>query len=116
MVKLRLQGREEIIEAVALSFPSICSPLPRVVELHQCTHLQELDPADCLPQDEPPNSGDSTVDVLIGSDYYWDIIGGDIIQGTDGLVAMCSKFGWLISGPVESKNCGHITHGDIRIC
>ena len=25
-------------------------------------------------------------------------------------MALHSKFGWLISGPVKSKNCGHITH------
>ena len=49
VVKLKLQGREETVEVVALSFLGILSPLPRVVELHQCTHLQELDLSERFP-------------------------------------------------------------------
>ena len=114
VVKLKLQGREEVIEVLALSFPSIDSSLPRAVNLHQCFHLQELDLADCLP-DEPSNCSDSTVDAIIGSDYYWDIVEGEIIRGTEGLVAVRSKFGWLLSGPVKSKNCDYTTHSNVAI-
>jgi len=42
-------------------------------------------------------SSDSSIDVLIGSDYYWDVVDGEIIRGTDGVVAVSSKFGWLLS-------------------
>ena len=115
VVKLKLQGREETVEVMTLSFPSICSPLPRVVELRQCTSLQELDLADRLPQDESSHSSESTVDVLIGSDYYWDMVRGDIIRGTNGLVAVGSKFGWLISGPVKIQNRSHVTHSNLVI-
>ena len=103
VVRLNLQGRDEIIEVVALSFPRICSPLPRHVELNQCSNLQELDLADRPPLDETSNSSDSLVDVLIGSDYYWNVVDGEIIQGADVLVAVSSKFGWLLSGPVQSR-------------
>ena len=65
VVRLNLQGRDEVIEVVALSFPRICSPLPRHVELH--------------PLDEASDSSDATVDVLIGSDYYWDVVEGETI-------------------------------------
>lgn len=100
---------------VALSFSRICSPFPRHVELHQCSNLQELDLADRPPLDEVSNSSDCTVDVLIGSDYYWEVIEGEIIRGTEGLVAVLSKFGWLLSGPVKSKDYEYVTHYNVDI-
>ena len=115
VVRLNLQGRDEVIEVVALSFPRICSPLPRQVELHQCSNLQELDLADRPPLDEASNSSDSSVDVLIGSDYYWDVVEGEIIRGAEGLVAVRSKFGWLLSGPVKSKDHEYVTHSNVVI-
>jgi len=39
------------------------------------------------------------VDILIGADYYWRIIGSEIIRNHDGLTAVPSKVGWLIHGP-----------------
>ena len=45
----------------------------------------------------------SDVDMLIGSDYYWDVITGDLKRSGNGPVAVSSKFGWLLSGPVKSK-------------
>ena len=36
------------------------------------------------------------IDMLIGSDFYWDIITGEVARGDDKLVAL-SK--WLVSGP-----------------
>ena len=52
VVRLNLQGRDKVIEVIALSFLRICLPLHRHVELHQCSNLQELDLADCPPLDE----------------------------------------------------------------
>ena len=114
-MRLNLQGRDEIIDVIALSFPRICSPLPRHVELNPCSNLQELDLADRPPLDEAFNCSDSSVDVLIGSDYYWDVVDGEIIRGAGGLVAVRSKFGWLLSGPVQSKDCKNITHSNVVI-
>ena len=37
------------------------------------------------------------IDVLIGSDYYWNIITGEVARGDDKLVVVSSKFGWLVS-------------------
>ena len=34
-------------------------------------------------------------------DYYWDVVSGDIIRGNGGLVAIHSRFGWLVSGPLK---------------
>ena len=37
-----------------------------------------------------------TIYVLVGSDFYWDIVIGDIVS-----VSVRSKLGWLLSGPVK---------------
>ena len=46
----------------------------------------------------------NAVDILIGSDHYWDAVIGDVIRGKCGLVAVRSKFEWLLSGPARSTN------------
>ena len=104
LVKVKLQGKSnEIFEIIALGFHTICSPLPRAINLYQHRKLQHLDLADCAASD---NSGqcESTVDILIGSDFYWDLVLEEIHRQENGLVAMNSKFGWLISGPIKNSS------------
>ena len=48
-----------------LSFPAICSPLPTRVDASSYPHLQGLHLADC-------SDSQDSIDVLIGSDYYWE--------------------------------------------
>ena len=40
------------------------------------------------------------VDLLIGSDFYWNFLAGEIRRGEVGSVAMKTKVGWVLSGPV----------------
>ncbi|XP_068723357.1 uncharacterized protein [Montipora capricornis] len=51
--------------------------------------------------------GQESIDILIGSDYYWDLVTNEITQGEFGPTAVNSKFGWLISGPTNMRNTGH---------
>lgn len=44
------------------------------------------------------------IDILIGSDLYWQFITGDIIRGKVDLVGIESKFGWIVSGAVEGSS------------
>ena len=39
---------------------------------------------------------------MIGSDYYWDLMTGEIRRGESGPVAINTKLGWVLSGPVPS--------------
>jgi hypothetical protein len=80
----------------ALNFPVICFPVSATINLDNHPHLNGIQLADKSNASDP-------IDVLISSDYYWDIVGGEIIQGQSGPVAISSKFGWLLSGPTEEK-------------
>ena len=57
-------------------------------------HLSQLELAD--------HSDGTTlmeVDVLIGSDYYWEVVTGKVCRGTGGPVAIHTVLGWVLSGP-----------------
>ena len=43
------------------------------------------------------------IDMLISSDYYWDLITGETIRREGGPVAIHTKLGWVLSGPVDSQ-------------
>lgn len=44
--------------------------------------------------------GPEDIQMLIGLDNYWRVITGGTIRGKDGPVAVASKFGYILSGPV----------------
>ena len=46
--------------------------------------------------------GTGKVDVLLGSDFYWDIFSGAVKRGDSGPIALQSKFGWVLSGKFEN--------------
>ena len=99
-IEVRLQGRyEEDVVITAATFPTICSPLQTMVEVDQYQHLQGLDLADCNYSDH--DTSGNNIDMLIGSDFYWDVVIGDLVRAEKGPVAVSSKFGWLLSGPMK---------------
>ena len=97
VVKLRLRKNEgEEVEVTPLNYPIICSPLPSKVEVNY-PHLEDLQLADSL------NDNCGAIDVLIGSDYYWEIVSGETVRGDCGPTAVSSKFGWLLAGPLRDS-------------
>ena len=103
VVHVRLKAHQgSDAELMLLTVPYICEPLS-VQPISLCqehySHLSRLKLAD--------NSDGSTpmeVDVLIGSDFYWQLMTGDIRRGEEGPVALHSRFGWVLSGPVSFPN------------
>ena len=95
MVQIHLQkvSGEKRFNLQALLFLVICSSLPNSVSLEQFPSLLKLDLTD------PSCSSSEELDVLIGSDYYWNIV-GEVIQTNGGPIVIKSKFGWLLSGPL----------------
>jgi len=89
LIKVRLQARQgKDVEITALSYHAICSPLQVPIQPRQYLHLQELDLADT----NASNHLSEKVDMLVGSDFYWDVITGDIKRGNEGTIAISSKF------------------------
>ena len=94
-------SNDETINISALTFPIIYSPLPTRVQTN-FVHLEGLKLADDF------DGSQDTIDVLVGSDLYWDIVIGDIVSG-DGPTAISSKLGWLLPGPVKgTKTDNHV--------
>ena len=111
VVKLHLKGldQKEPISISALTSPAICSPLPSAVKLEDHPKLCGLPLADrCLrPKGE--------IDVLIGSNFYWSIVTGEVVREENGLVAVNSKLGWLLSGPIDSQETSVLSHVNVAI-
>jgi len=75
LVRLRLKNHVgEETKITALSYPTICSPLPSKVKVNYL-HLKGLAPADTLDD----SCGD--IDILIAADYYSDLVSGEMIRG-----------------------------------
>jgi len=76
--------------------PHICDPITSqaaVADVKMYSHLAGLDLADLNHDDV------MEVDLLIGSDSYWDFVTGKTIRGTDGPTAIETTLGWVLSGP-----------------
>ena len=58
----------------------------------------------CLELANSFNCSTQQIDILIGSDYYYDFISGEVVRGETGPVAVGSKLGWLLSGPVVCRH------------
>ena len=70
-----------------------------MLDIDQYPHLQGLELAD----ESLLYDTFSDVDILIGSDFYYDIITGDIRRGDEGPCAVNSEFGWLVCGSAKAK-------------
>ena len=91
VVTLHLEScNNETVKVSVLSFPASCSLLPTRVDASSYLHLQGLQFADC-------SDSQDSIDVLIGSDYYF------------GPTAINSNFGWLLSGPTEFATSSETT-------
>ena len=73
-VKITKPSMNETIVIDVLSFPTICTPLPPMIKVDPYPCLRELELADDS-RDKP-----SAIDVLIGSDYYWTIVTGEVMR------------------------------------
>ena len=51
--------------------------------------------------DPTETCNDLEVDVLIGSDMYWSLVTGKVTRSEFGPIAIHSKVGWILSGPVD---------------
>ena len=82
--------------------PTICVPLVRQSVsacAKQFPHLLGLE----LTVVQSTGSSMS-MDMLVGSDYYWELVTGSICRGVSGPVAMPPKLGWVWSSPSSHED------------
>ena len=77
----------------------ICDPLSVRPVSTGYQRLSSLELADHCPGSEPLE-----VNLLIGSDVYWDVVTGEVVRGPNGPVALNTRLGWVLSGPVQTSD------------
>ena len=83
--------------------PIVCRSLNESVRFYEHLHGIELA--------EPAGEGELIeFDILIGLDFYWDIITGEVIRGISGPTAVYSRLGWILSGPTVTDSSSLMTH------
>ena len=88
--------------------PSICGPLTVqpislcVTKYDHLSHIEFVDLSDGI--------SDLSIDILIGADYYWDIVTGEIKRGREGPIAIHTKLRWVLSGPALRCEPIHSSH------
>ena len=78
--------------------PTICEPLisqPIDTCIKQNPHLTGLELADWADQ-----GSRLEVDILVGADYYWNLVTGAVSKNKGGPTAIHTRLGWVLSGPV----------------
>ena len=92
------------IHVLFSTVPLICEPVshqPIAYTNKKYRHLADLDLADFS------QVGDELqIDAPIGSDHYWKLVTGKVIQAEGGPTAIHTHLGWVLSGPV----CGTTDH------
>ena len=104
-VRMCLKGYPPILLSLYV-VPTICEPLvsqPITACIQQSKAFSGLDLAN-----HSDGEGSLQVDMLIGSDYYWEIVTGSTCKIDGGPTAVHTKLGWVLSGPTSARglvNC-----------
>ena len=113
-VKLINKKEEDCGFFELLVVPLICSPLScqrTKMAKSKYDHLKDLYLADFV-----GNAGSIQIQILIGTDYYFSLITGRCKRGEpDSPVALESRLGWILSGPVERCAGNNVASNHISI-
>ena len=112
-VKIDIKATNGELIPVSCFIRDICEPVTgQSIEFAQnhYDHLKGLHLAD---KNSYNHSLD--IDILIGADHYWDFFGHNVVRGVSGPVALESRVGYVLSGPLDSdvvKSSSHslVTH------
>ena len=116
-VKLRVKTKDGKFITIECFVKNICHPLTSqntTLTAHHYEHLKTLDLADS-------NHGNSSIDILIGADFYWSFLTNEIIRGSSDRspVAIKSKLGYILSGPSDisiNKNQSSVMISHVLKC
>jgi len=77
--------------------------------------LQAITPSN-LADSIPRSSELAPIDILVGSDYFWNIVGGERIVLPSGLLLLSSKLGYLLTGRFMDPNCDAHLSSQLSAC
>ena len=102
MVDLGLVMKDgETLKVTALVVPLICNPLTSQPVNYSKDHYKHLVGIELV---DSADIGDVLeVNMLIGSDFYWNLVTGRVRRGRSGPMAIHTKIGWILSGPVDQQ-------------
>ncbi|CAB4022782.1 Hypothetical predicted protein [Paramuricea clavata] len=108
IVQLSLKGNSDNRKITALCFPNLCAQLTITIDLSLHPHLQDLQLSDLNIAEG--RQSDSSIDILIGAVYYFDILTAEMVRGESGPVAVSSDFGWVVTGPTTyTESCSKVS-------
>ena len=101
-VCLKNVSSDETLIVTAHVVPMICSPLS-----HQAVQFakQRYSHLEGILLSESDSGDNMEVEILIGADQFWNVANGETRRGNGGPVALNTRFGWTLSGPVENTPC-----------
>ena len=108
-VRVTLQNvwdNQQRIEIEAIETPQVCSA---VMKVPGDQIQRELKKKGLQLADFPDNDDDPELSILIGADYYWQVVSGRVERITETLVALESTFGWSVQGPVSMSSVAEAT-------
>ena len=104
VVQFDLKGSRGNRKITALCFSKLCSPLTTTIDIGLYPHLYDLQLSDLNILEG--RQSDSSIDILLGADYYFDILTGEMVRGESGPVAVNSEFDWVVTGTTnETESC-----------
>ena len=95
-------------ELTLFTVPLICEPLSGTLSkrsVQAYPHLADLELAVSTEDKEVIN-----LDILVGLDYYWNFVTGEVIKEGTGLTAVYSSLGWILSGQVVGSASTLVMH------
>ena len=102
------KGKPKQCEVVQLAVQTKCGdsqPLEVFVVPHICDPISSETAVNCVKMHGHLSLADVTsdeameIDLLIGSDFYWEFVTGETVRGSEGPVAIKTTLGWVLSGP-----------------
>ena len=111
IVKLNLVGDDGKLIYIEACVVDKIVTIPLRSELETAStlsHIRHLKLAHPIKQ-----GGSFHVQLLIGADFYWDVVGNKVIRGP-GPTAVESKLGYLLSGPLTVDECMDVEKKGIK--
>ncbi|XP_053388626.1 uncharacterized protein LOC128551737 [Mercenaria mercenaria] len=100
-IDIKLQNGE-YMTLTANIVPNITGTISRkAVRLKSQSKFDSLTKDLILADNIPTHNETETLDLLIGNDYYLDIVQTEKIEVQQGLYLLATKFGWMLSGRTE---------------